>query len=74
MVEKSLVEDGLVVVMELWNLCPEVKVGRWDLCLELIGLPACLNERDVEQQHFEGRQFAAVKTLRYVVSKLFLVV
>ena len=74
MVEKSLVVDGLVVVKELWNLCPEVKVGIWDLCWELIGLPACLNEKDVEQQRFEGRQFAAVKTLGFVVSKLFVVV
>ena len=74
MVEKSLVVDGLVVVKELWNLCPEVKVGIWDLCWELIGLPACLNEKDVEEQHFEGRQFAVVRTLEYVVSKLFLVV
>ena len=74
MVEKSQVEDGLVVVMELWTLCPGVKVGKWDLCLELIRLPACLNGRGVERQHFEGRQFAAVKTLGHVVPKLFLVV
>ena len=37
-------------------------------------MPACLNEKDVEEQHFEGRQFAVVRTLEYVVSKLFLVV
>ena len=42
-VEESQVEDGLVVVMELWNPYPGVKVGERDLCLELIGLPACLN-------------------------------
>ena len=32
-------------------------------------MPACRNERDVELQHFEGKQFAVVKTLEYVVTK-----
>ena len=29
MVEKNLVEDGPVVVKQLWNLEPRVKVGEW---------------------------------------------
>ena len=62
-----------MVVKELWNLLLRVEFGRWELCSELIGFPACLSERDVGQQHFEGRQFAVVKTLEYVVTKLFLV-
>ena len=59
--EECQVEEGLVVVMELWNPYPGVKVGERDLCLELIGLPACLNGWDVELQHFGGRPFSAVK-------------
>ena len=45
MVEESQVEDGLVVVMDLWNPYPGVKVGERDLCLELINRIAGLSER-----------------------------
>ena len=66
----SQVEDGLAVVKELWNLQRKVEVDRWDLCSELIGLQACCRgERDVELQHFGGKQFAAVKTSECVVTK-----
>ena len=37
-------------------------------------MQVCLNEKDVEEQRFEGRQFAAVEIREYVVSKLFWVV
>ena len=65
----SQVEDGLAVVKELWSLQRKVEVDRWDLCSELIGLQACRGERDVELQHFGGKQFAAVKTSECVVTK-----
>ena len=64
----SQVEDGLAVVKELWNLQRKVEVDRWDLCSELIGLQACRGERDIELQHFGGKQFAAVKTSECVVT------